>query len=321
MVISRQREMWVAENRDSLSVSYRFYSVSAEVRARDKRLISTLNSIFAHFISEESGADLVIEVNEKTPGFSIRVLNGSNTLPFDNWTLAAKLSADNGSGAAYRVMCGDDVDDLLRNIYYTILSFTLINLDQFLQIHASTVARGQKGITFPGGSGSGKTTLALALTRAGYSFLADEITLIDPSSSTVLPFPRSVFLRQDIFDLFENLKVGRYRGDMFVMEEKKCLVEIRKSSVHPKNEPPKAGPVIFPKYSPGARALLEEISPADALARLVDTESILNFLHPGTDRVEVLDSVLSLLTAGPCYELTSSSTDDAVKIVDNLLGR
>ncbi|HZD60063.1 MAG TPA: hypothetical protein VE439_06370, partial [Anaerolineae bacterium] len=307
-----------------ISTRYHFYNISVEVRAHDsslhKRLINMIDYVYARFVTEgEAEADLLIEFTDQRKHFSAFVCAGLNSSTFDSWPLASLVSSDPNKGGLYKVRGGLGFHELLRSIYHTILAFVLINLDDFLQVHAGAVAKGKTGIIFPGGSGSGKTTLVFGLTRAGYNFLSDEICFIDPSDLTVSPFPRSVFLRKDVVDLFGDLKVGRLRGDIFATYEKKCLIEIEENAVYPEDPPANIGFIIFPNYRPGERASIKEVPGVEALARLVSTESVLNMMHPGADQGKALDSISALVTNVPCLELTSSSIDDAATIIDGLI--
>jgi len=320
MKIIRERDAESHKSEDLFSTNYHFYGISVEVIAINKDLIDTLDCIYARFIADKKGeADLIVDLSNRKRLFAF-TRAGFNNSSIDNWAIASLTSSDPEGGRLYKIRGGQGFYELVKNAYYTILSFVLANLGGLLQIHAGVVAKGQKGLVFPGGSGSGKTTLVFALTRAGYKFLSDEVCLIDPLNLSAFPFPRSVFLREDGIDLFSELKVGRYRGDIIVMREKKCLVEIDESAVYSENSPPKVDFIIFPNYVLGAQAGLVEISAAEALTRLISTESVLNMLHPGVDQAEVLDSVLALATSVPSFELTSSGIDDAIKIIDDLAG-
>src|SRR4051812_8811885 len=64
-------------------------------------------------------------------------------------------------------------------------------------LHASAIATQAGAIVFPGPSGSGKSTLALALARAGFTLLGDDVVFLRRSGSggaVVLPFPDEIDL-------------------------------------------------------------------------------------------------------------------------------
>ncbi|MBN2309484.1 MAG: hypothetical protein JXR94_10965 [Candidatus Hydrogenedentes bacterium] len=62
-------------------------------------------------------------------------------------------------------------------------------------VHGSSVATPRGAALFIGPSTSGKTTLALALDRAGFPLLADDITPVDLAAATAFAFPTTAGVR------------------------------------------------------------------------------------------------------------------------------
>lgn len=68
---------------------------------------------------------------------------------------------------------------------------------KFLILHASVIEiRNQLAIIFPAGHYQGKTTIALEMTRRGYKFLTDDLTIINTNTMTVEPFLKPVGIRE-----------------------------------------------------------------------------------------------------------------------------
>lgn len=63
----------------------------------------------------------------------------------------------------------------------------LCHQNGLLPLHASAIACGSSVTAFLGDSGAGKSTLAALLQRRGYTIIADDICLIDPSTGRVIP--------------------------------------------------------------------------------------------------------------------------------------
>jgi len=317
---------------------YNFYGLTVEVRARaddaSMVLIRELDSIYIRFIDKrgcrrETEADLIIELAGQERCSFARLRSGLKSFSFDGWALAELVFVGADGSRLYRIDGGSDPFGFQTNAYYAVLAFVLSNLDNFLQIHAGAVARGNSGIVFPGESGSGKTTLVLSLVRAGYKFLSDEVCLINPSNLSMLPFPRSLFLSRDVVGLFNGLEIGdessphtEYeRGESLGGPDRKCVVEIGKHMVSPWGLPINIDFVIFPKYQRGAGAELKTISGLEALVRLISSGNVLNMTHPGIAKGQVLDNISSLITGVPCFELITSRIDEAVKMIGDLYGR
>lgn len=315
---------WALRSNQCISTNYRFYGLSVTVRAVEsefnKNIIDKLDKIYSHFIAEGGEADLIVDLSAQRKNIIASLRSGLNSFGIDGWPIASLISSSSDSGSVYKIKGGPGFYELLRSSYYTILAFVLANLDGFLQIHAGAIAMGKAGIVIPGGSGSGKTTLALSLVNSGHRFLSDEICLIEPSDLTIYPFPRSLFLRDDVMHLFGDLKAGYYSGDIFVMREKKCLVEVADSSVYHENSSAHINLILFPSYHPGSKTQIKDVLETEALTRLISTGSILNMSHPGIDHGNILDRVLELVDSVPCLELTYSHTEDAVRAISRVLG-
>lgn len=69
-----------------------------------------------------------------------------------------------------------------------------------IRLHAGVVARNGEAVAICGTSGSGKSTLVAALTAAGWSYLTDEVAIIDSSSFEVTPYPKWVDLSPGSLD-------------------------------------------------------------------------------------------------------------------------
>ncbi len=66
-----------------------------------------------------------------------------------------------------------------------------------LRFHAGVVAHDGKGLVICGTSGAGKSSLTLALLRAGWEYLSDEIAVLDPASLHLTPYPKWVDLSDE----------------------------------------------------------------------------------------------------------------------------
>ena len=64
-----------------------------------------------------------------------------------------------------------------------------------LLFHAGSVACRERGLILPAASGSGKTTLVAGLVAAGCRYLSDEVAVIEPANSTLLPFAKSLCVK------------------------------------------------------------------------------------------------------------------------------
>ena len=72
-----------------------------------------------------------------------------------------------------------------------------------LRIHGGVVARCDRAVVICGTSGAGKSTLTAALAQRGWTYLTDEIAVVDPHAFTVTPYPKWVDLSAESLDLLD----------------------------------------------------------------------------------------------------------------------
>lgn len=63
-----------------------------------------------------------------------------------------------------------------------------------VRLHGGVVAFGDRAVVICGESGSGKSSLTAALVRAGWSYLTDEVAIVEPGTWEVTPYPKWVDL-------------------------------------------------------------------------------------------------------------------------------
>jgi hypothetical protein len=83
-----------------------------------------------------------------------------------------------------------DSEKLLGYLEWCIVAQALEAASAYAVFHAATVTREQATAMLVAESGSGKTTLTTSLIQRGWLPLADDISLVHPSTAEVHPFPR-----------------------------------------------------------------------------------------------------------------------------------
>jgi hypothetical protein len=90
----------------------------------------------------------------------------------------------------------DDPWTLLDTIRYTMIQDALERAKGTVGLHAGVVAKDGFGLLLPGASKSGKTTLTLALVRAGWSYMSDDLAPLSGGEDLVVaPFPKPLSIR------------------------------------------------------------------------------------------------------------------------------
>jgi len=61
-------------------------------------------------------------------------------------------------------------------------------------MHSAGVSKDRKAYVFPAYGGTGKTTTSMSLLTKGYSFMGDDLLIIDPGKKLVFPYPRPLHI-------------------------------------------------------------------------------------------------------------------------------
>lgn len=216
----------------------------------------------------------------------------------DGW----RAAADGELEAVHATLWG--VTDALR---YQMLELCESEPHGFVTLHAAAVARGDRLVLLAGESGAGKTTVTLALLRAGWSYLSDDLAPVSVETGLVHPFPKPLGVKDparwdDLHGAFPGLTgIDPPTGSF--------LVPPAPWDVAPAPLPARA--LIFPRFEPGAALQIEGVSAAKAAAL---ASAYLRRLDP--ERVALLNRLCS---AAACFTLRYGSTQEAIAAIDDLV--
>jgi hypothetical protein len=142
-----------------------------------------------------------------------------------------------------------------------------------LPLHASSVSIKGKAIAIAGDTGAGKSTLAAALAGRGCSVLADDISIIDPQTMSVLPGQRRLRLWRSALEQLGISPVGlpraMSRSEKFVLRTGDTPISDQQTLAH----------VIFPVRRRLRSAKLERLRGSDAILALTNVVHMLPAAH------------------------------------------
>lgn len=182
-----------------------------------------------------------------------------------------------------------------------------------LLLHASATERDGAAVIATGKFLSGKTTLAAGLCDAGFRYLTDEVTALDPESLEVAPYPKSLSLKPGAQRLFTTLHpVVDPRADA----PRQAHLDPRRLQGGVAEAPAVPRVLLFPAYARDSETRFEPVSRGEAL--LLVREQTFNFQEFGRRGLDVL---ARLVQGCACYRFLVSDLDDAVRLVTATLDR
>jgi hypothetical protein len=122
----------------------------------------------------------------------------------DRYLLAEddRILIENGSEVTIEPAPGTDLTEA-RALVMGPVQAVLWHQRGLLPLHASVVGGGGRAVALAGPSGIGKSTLAAALSRKGFSVLADDICIVDTANGAeILPSTPRLRLWRDALDHF-----------------------------------------------------------------------------------------------------------------------
>ncbi|MCX6348947.1 MAG: hypothetical protein NTV79_05535, partial [Candidatus Aureabacteria bacterium] len=173
-----------------LRLRFDFLGLPAEVASNDREALSLFLSLYRAFRARSGRGGKPSSRVGKTRGKGIRL----RLLREGTGRRARYLSIDPGfpsfiSPDHHRAVAFLSAQLFVNHLYRRSILF----------FHAAAFLRGGQAFVFCGGSRSGKSTLAMKLRRAGFRLLSDEFAPLDLRTGRILPFPRSLLLREDRF--------------------------------------------------------------------------------------------------------------------------
>ena len=176
----------------------------------------------------------------------------------------------------------------------------------FLGLHAGAVSFGEKTLLFPGHSGQGKTTLTLCCLSKGARLITDEVVLINPETTHISPFPRTLSIKQGILKYLPILLPSVESSYMRKIYQATCL-NVAAFSCVPTHETRTIDGIVFPHYAPQSRTNLHVIKKSQALVHL--------FKHT-TNRQQFPTTCLNILAniveKAPCFELPMNNVEETL---------
>jgi hypothetical protein len=311
--------------------TYSMHGVGLTIHADRPEVVDAIASRLAPFASKDAGPpDLAFRIVEDDLSTALADLAGARPV-YDTDLGAvgyldegdrllidcpglAQLDAAVGEGTVtIRYAPGEDALDLATHPLFTLALMEGLKRRGRYSLHASCVARGDRGVLCAAPSGSGKTTMAVAMTRAGWSFLSDDMVFLQPTGEDaieVLGFPDEVDLTEDATHRFPELAHLQGRSTRGTRNKHQIRIETVFDGAPQLECRPSL--MLFPTIDEGHRSTMEELRPGEALQELLPNVLL-------TDEVSSqrhLDVLGALVARTPCYRFRlGRDLDDAVELI------
>lgn len=192
-----------------------------------------------------------------------------------------------------------ELDWLLSHALLTVSLMEMLKRRGTYAVHAAGLARRGAAILIAGASGSGKTTLALALARAGFDFLGDDLAFLGPDEAglRVLGFPDQIDVTAETAELLPELAPFMGRTPPAGREKRGVFIE----ELFPSALRAEARPdlLILPSVSPDGRTRVQPVRPGEAFLDLAPNV----LLTEPTSSQAHLDALARLAGESRCYRL------------------
>jgi hypothetical protein len=194
------------------------------------------------------------------------------------------------------------------HLLLTIVLVEMLKRRGLYSMHAAGFAKHGRAILISGTSGAGKSTLAIALLRAGFAYLSDDMVFLSRRCSQVhvLGFPEDV----DVSD-----------GTIGFFPELGFLLRVPKASGSPKRQVPPIetyrteladsalpSAIIFPHISPADTSTLRPIGADEAFLELVSNV----LLTDARSSQQHLNMLNEAARQTPCYRLETGRDFDRI---------
>jgi HprK-related kinase A len=190
-----------------------------------------------------------------------------------------------------------------------------VHANEYLKLHAAVVANNNGAIVMPGVPGAGKSTLCAALALSGWRVLSDEHALITLGSTEVVPLSRPISLKNESIALIKAFDSKAIFGPVSEDTHKGSVAHM-KADLHPDSHNPAHLPVramVFPRFSS---------SDPQGLDRRPKSQSFISAAYHAFNYSLLgslgFKSMVKLIDAVECYDLTYHDLDWAIKSVDEL---
>jgi hypothetical protein len=209
---------------------------------------------------------------------------------------------------------GVRIDELLPRLMDYIRIGYYHSIDYLISLHAGALYYGKRPLILPAVSGSGKSTLSTYLMEEGFTFLTDEVALID-AEGKMQPIPMAITLKEGSWEVLEKYGISFEGLSVHRRFDKQKVSFLPPKNLSEQNLSVEGAFLVFPQYQAGVRTEMKTLSTLETLARIT------------ASGYEVRDSYdwhtvrhwIQLIEGFQKYTLTYSDMEDARRNIERLM--
>ena len=184
--------------------------------------------------------------------------------------------------------------------------------NQYVLLHAGTVALDDRAVILAASPGSGKSTLTAAMMLQGFRLLSDEFGVLCPRTGLLWPMLKPVALKNSSIQVIRDFSAdavigpvyqGTRKGDVAHLAPADDSVDARKLPAQPKL-------LIFPSFRKGAALSARRLPAENAFARLAFNSFNYSILGPVS-----FNAVADVVASCSAFELQYSGFDEAIEFI------
>lgn len=188
---------------------------------------------------------------------------------------------------------------LASHLFFTISLIEILKRRGSYGLHAAGLHANGKAVLIPGTSGAGKSTLAIALLRAKFDYLSDDMVFLTRRDDGlhVLAFPEGLDISDETLGFFPELHFILHSPKEQRRSKRKIDPDLIFGTLARREA--RAAVIVFPRTTNAKTSIVRRIDPDEAL---VEIACNMLLTEPRSCQAH-LDTLGELVRVTPCYRL------------------